>query len=157
MEQLLSNLQVKFPSLNFKSGTNFSWSPKTNYVIYKSMISDDKVATWSLLHEVGHALLGHQDYNSDFKLLTLEVSAWDKAKELAESFNCSIDQGHIEDCLDTYRDWLYQRSTCPTCTNCSLQTDINTYQCFNCGTIWKVSSSRMCRPYRRTLTAKFRA
>jgi hypothetical protein len=78
---------------------------------------------------------------------------WEKAKQLAESLNYTIDPDHIQDCLDTYRDWLYQRSTCPTCTNCSLQTNSRTYACFNCGTNWNVSSSRMCRPYRKLAKA----
>ena len=153
MDQLLTSLKNTYPAINFKPGATFSWSPKTNHVIYKELAENDEVATLSLLHEVGHALLEHKDYNSDFQLLTLEVSAWEKANQLAETFSRSIDSDHIQDCLDTYRDWLYQRSTCPTCTNCSLQTDSRTYSCFNCGTVWHVSSSRMCRPYRKLAKA----
>lgn len=149
MDTLIDNLRAQFPTLQFKSGATFSWSPKTSEVIYKETAVDDKVANWSLLHEAGHALLDHNSYDTDFQLLLMEVSAWSKAKELAKIFKLRIDDDHIEDCLDTYRDWLYQRSTCPSCTSCSLQTDSKTYSCFNCGTTWQVSRSRMCRPYRR--------
>ncbi len=150
MVTLLKRLRLEFPALAFRAGPTFSWSPVTREVIYKETVTDDDlVANWSLLHEVGHALLEHETYDSDFHLLKLELAAWEKAQELAKRFDHSIDPEHIEDCLDTYRDWLYQRSTCPSCTASSLQTSSRTYQCFNCGTVWHVSHSRMCRPYRR--------
>ena len=155
MDTLLNSLHAKFPTLNFQPGTTFSWSPASKQVIYKeSADASDEVAGWSLLHEAGHALLDHNIYDTDFDLLLMEVSAWDKAVQLAKKFKITIDENHIQDCLDTYRDWLYQRSTCPQCTNCSLQTDSRTYKCFNCGGTWQVSKSRMCRPYRRKADSK---
>lgn len=150
MEAIITQLQVQFPGLNFKPGNRFAWSPANKEVMYKqSADTSDQMVVWSLLHEVGHALLEHQNYQSDFELLSLEVEAWEKAHLLARKHGYKIDPEHIQDCLDTYRDWLYQRSTCPACTNCSLQVDDRTYCCFNCGTSWHVSSSRLCRPYRR--------
>jgi hypothetical protein len=149
MDKLIKQLQIDYPTLQFESGSMFCWSPKQQSVVFKSTSGSDIVAVWSLLHEVGHALLDHHDYASDFELLKLEVEAWTKAEELAHIYKYAIDADHIQDCLDTYRDWLYQRSTCPTCTNTSLQSDAKTYTCFNCGTTWHVSGSRMCRPYRR--------
>jgi hypothetical protein len=149
MKLILDKLKADFPSLNFEPSHSFYWSPRTKKVFFKQLGSTDEVAVWSLLHEVGHALLNHQIYESDFELLNMEVEAWAKARQLAKSYGYEIDQNHVEDCLDTYRDWLYQRSTCPTCTNNSLQIDNRTYRCFNCSTMWHVSSSRMCRPYRR--------
>lgn len=151
MHTLLSLLQKDFPELHFEAGQKFTWSPKTASIIYnKASAKDDTVAAWSLLHEAGHALLEHSTYASDFELLNMEVEAWAKAKELAQGYDIAIDSDHIEDCLDTYRDWLYARSTCPNCTVCSLQIDNRTYHCFNCGTKWQVSASRHCRPYRLT-------
>ncbi len=150
MENLLTDLRKSYSKIDFTPGDRFSWSPVKNQVIYK--MSDDKldkINVWSLLHELGHALLGHNDYTSDFELLSLEAAAWAKASDLATNYDHAIDQNHIEDCLDTYRDWLYQRSTCPDCTSCSLQIDKKTYACFNCGTTWQVSASRLCRAYRR--------
>lgn len=150
MDKLLKKLRIAYPKLNFVPGSRFTWSPKTNQIIYKKdTVATDNVAVWSLLHEVGHALLGHNTYKSDFELLALEVAAWHKAEQLATDYSHTIDEEHIQDCLDTYRDWLYQRSTCPTCTSCSLQIDDKTYCCFNCGGTWRVSASRHCRPYRR--------
>lgn len=151
MDTLLKQLKSAYPTLSFKPGVAFSWSAKDNSIIYRQDTADIDgiMACWSLLHEAGHALLGHKDYQSDFELLLLEVAAWERANDLAKNFGYHIDPDHIQDCLDTYRDWLYQRSTCPTCLSCSLQRDSKTYVCFNCGTVWHVSPSRHCRPYRR--------
>jgi len=150
MQELLLNLQSDFPSLSFAPGTRFAWSPATNQVVYKNDVTaNDRPAIWALFHELGHALLGHNDYSSDFELLRLEASAWEKAETIAKRYNHQIEAEHIQDCLDTYREWLYQRSTCPTCISCSLQIDPKTYCCFNCGGSWQVSKSRLCRAYRR--------
>lgn len=103
---------------------------------------------WALLHEVSHALLGHQTYHTDVELLQLEVAAWARAEQLAADFDIHIEADHIQDCLDTYRDWLHGRSICPTCTTRSLQQSDHHYRCHNCHTSWRVSASRFCRPYR---------
>jgi hypothetical protein len=151
MENPTDQLTKLYPELKFKSGKHFCWSPETNEIIYKKNKTFSEKDTWSLLHETGHALLNHRDYHSDFELLKLEVEAWAKAKEIAKSFNVNIDENHIEDCLDTYREWLYKRSICPNCTaKCLQQSDFVHYRCFNCHTTWRVSSNRFCRAYRST-------
>lgn len=150
MQALISKLQTEYRSLKFVSGKQFCWSPETGEIFYKQG-AHSRQATWSLLHETGHALLGHTSYKADFELLKLEVSAWERARELASSLDITIDENHIEDCLDTYRDWLYKRSICPKCTTkCLQQDDYKHYSCFNCHTIWRVSASRFCRAYRRS-------
>lgn len=150
MKPLLSKLRRDFPAISFVPGPRFVWSPAANQVLYKKSASeDDTTVIWALLHEVGHAVLGHGKYGSDFELVLLESAAWHQAEGLAKRYGHQIDPEHIQDCLDTYRDWLYQRSTCPTCTVTSLQTDSKTYTCFNCSTSWRVSKSRLCRAYRR--------
>jgi hypothetical protein len=150
MQALINDLKLNFPELKFKSGRNFRWEPETNEISYNAN-SDNKIGRWSILHETGHALLKHQNYKSDFELLRLEVAAWEKGKLLAQQFNVDIDDEHIQDCLDTYRDWLYNRSICPNCTTkCLQQSNFVHYRCFNCHTTWKVSSSRFCRAYRQT-------
>ncbi len=148
MKHLLRRLQTDFPQLSFKAGDQSCWSPQTNQIIYTVESSDDIEGGWALLHEVGHALLGHKTYASDFELLRLEVAAWDSAQQVATKYGHHIDDDHIQDCLDTYRDWLHRRCTCPTCGNKSLQENPRQYSCFNCGTKWQVSASLFCRPYR---------
>ena len=155
MRALLKTLGEQFPELRFKSGSQFSWSPETGEIIYKASSKGQK-ARWSLLHETGHALLGHRSYQADFELLRLEIEAWERAKALAKEVGITIDENHIQDCLDTYRDWLYKRSICPSCgTKCLQQDDFVHYRCFNCHDTWQVTASRFGRAYRRrTPTAR---
>lgn len=150
MQKLIDRLAKDFPDVSFKPGSEFCWSPETNEVIYKNN-KTDKEGSWSLLHETGHAVLKHKTYLADVALLRLEVEAWAKAKELALRYDIKIGEDHIEDCLDTYRDWLYKRSICPNCSaKCLQQEDFIHYKCFNCHTVWKVSPNRFCRAYRST-------
>jgi hypothetical protein len=152
MQKLLESLQLGFPELKFRPGEEFYWAPETSEVFYKSVTAHDDSHDkhrWALLHEVSHALLGHKQYNTDIELLQLEVAAWARAEELAKQFDLRIDANHIQDCLDTYRDWLHARSICPSCTTrCLQQADKRHYRCHNCHTSWRVSASRFCRPYR---------
>ena len=136
------------PGVDFVAGKTFYWSPKDRRVHYDQAALETETGQWALLHEIAHAALDHADYHSDFQLLALEVAAWEEAKKLAATQDIRIDEEHIEDCLDTYRDWLYARSTCPTCRLNSLQINETTYNCPNCNTSWTVSLSRFCRPYR---------
>ncbi len=149
MDELVSTLSKRFPALKFTAGNQFCWSPETGEIFYKSE-ANSRQATWSLLHETGHALLEHSGYRADFELIKLEMAAWERARQLAAGLEITIDEGHIQDCLDTYRDWLYKRSICPNCTAKSLQQgDFVHYRCFNCHTVWRVTASRFCRAYRR--------
>lgn len=151
MDRLIETLSAKFPKLRFTAGKQFSWSPETGEIFYKRGGSGRR-AEWSLLHETGHALLGHRSYKADFELLRLELEAWECARELGRETGIDIDEDHIQDCLDTYRDWLYKRSICPSCgTKCLQQDDYTHYNCFNCRTVWRVSASRFARAYRRQL------
>lgn len=153
MDKLVETLQTRFPGLRFAPGRQFCWSPETGEIIYKPGAHNHRAA-WSLLHETGHALLGHQGYKGDFELLKLEIDAWQRARLLAAELDLTIDEDHIEDCLDTYRDWLYKRSICPSCSaKCLQQGDFVHYRCFNCHTVWRVSASRFCRAYRLTQPA----
>ena|SRR3990167_1125172 len=151
MKTLINQLKKDFLDVKFEPGERFTWSPENQVVIYKITSPPDPVAIWSLLHEVGHALLVHNDYQTDFELVQMEAAAWQKAEELGKKYSYKINTEHIQDCLDTYRDWLYKRSLCPACSLSSLQVDSKTYRCFNCGSEWQVSKSKLCRPYRRSL------
>ncbi len=150
MDQLLKQLQARFPQLNYSPGDTYCWSPQTNKVVYKA-IDQASSANWSLLHETCHGALRHTTYGSDVELLSMEVAAWVMAESLGSELGITIDHEHIQDCLDSYRDWLYTRSHCPTCGAHGLQqSDLWHYQCFNCTCAWKVAPSRFCRAYRTT-------
>ncbi len=150
MDKLLAHLSTDYPSLTFEAGKAFCWSPRDQKITYKTT-AHGIAASYSLLHEVGHATLKHKRYTLDFELLELEVAAWEQAKQLASAYDITIDEDHIQDCLDSYRDWMYRRSVCPCCTAKTLQQDDQpTYRCFNCHATWRVAPSRFCRPYRQT-------
>lgn len=148
LEALVESAAKALPGVSMKPGDTFFWSPKESIITYRVGQEENIHDQWAFLHELSHALLGHSSYASDFELLLLEVAAWQKAKEIAPSYNLAIDEEHIQDCLDTYRDWLHQRASCPGCSTVSLQVNPTLYTCHNCHTSWTVSSSRFCRPYR---------
>lgn len=137
---------------NFKEGQIFSWSSADSTIIYSTSKSAAENGVWSLLHEIGHAELNHKQYNDDLELLIMEVEAWKQAKEIAKKYYLVIDDEHIQECLDSYRDWLHLRSSCVECRANSFQIDATTYECYNCSTKWKVPSSRMCVVRKRRLT-----
>lgn len=148
MQKLVAKLSQAHPEIRFVAADTFYWSPKDGTVYYVKKHKEPSHAEWTLLHETAHSLLGHTTYASDLELLQLETDAWQKARSLATSYNMEISENFIEDCLDSYRDWLHARSTCPSCSLKTLQTDPRHYQCHNCKHTWKVSTSRLCRPYR---------
>jgi hypothetical protein len=128
-------------AFSFKESSIFSWSPQKKTIFYSTAKNASENAVWSLLHEIGHAKLGHKKYEDDFELLIMEVEAWRKAKQLAERYHLVIEEDHIEECLESYRNWLHQRSRCIECKFTSFQIDMNTYQCVNCDTKWTVPYS----------------
>lgn len=132
----------------FTADKSYYWSPKDRTVFYQNN-DESEVGLWTLLHEACHGLLEHKSYQSDFELVLLEVSAWEKAGQLATEFNLKIDQDHVQDCLDSYRDWQYKRSLCPRCDLGGVQISASSYKCMFCGDAWHVSAARFCRPYRR--------
>ena len=147
-EQIINFTNKLLPDIKFESGDSFFWSPKQNKITYNESTIESPIGSWSMLHEVAHAVMKHTNYNSDLGLLKLEVEAWDEAKKLGDELGLTIDEDHIQDCLDTYRDWLHRRSTCPNCGIVCLQSTSRLYSCHNCSTSWHVSASRFCRPYR---------
>ena len=148
MENLVRKLKQDHPGLVFSLGNSLCWSPGRGQISYPT--EGGAHAIEGLLHEMGHARLGHKAYRSDLELLHKEVEAWQEALRLARTYRVTIDQNHMQDCLDTYRDWLYKRSMCPMCTNTGLQESEQRYACLNCKHAWQVTASRLCRPYRRS-------
>lgn len=147
--ELLKNLEkYQDETINFKQASSYYWSPKERTVYYQEN-DNSEVGNWTLLHELSHGLLRHETYQSDYELVLLEVKAWEHAEKLAKELKIKIDDDHIQDCLDSYRDWQYKRSICPDCALGGVQVDTKTYSCLFCAKSWHVSESRFCRPYRR--------
>ena len=149
----ISQLKMDYPEYRFVEAQEDHWSPRSR-TIYFNPNKPEIELRYSLLHELSHALLRHQDYGSDFELLKLESEAWEQAAKLGAKYGVDIGDDHIQNCLDTYRDWLHRRSTCPQCGLHVVQKDIQTYKCFNCQAEWSVSSGRFVRAYRKTFKRK---
>ena len=146
--KLIKSLSNKHPAIAFQPASSYCWSPKEQTVYYQEKDASE-VGLWTLLHEVSHGLLNHTTYQSDFELVLLEMKAWQEAERLAKNSVITIDPDHIQDCLDSYRDWQYKRSLCPTCGLGGVQIDQKTYHCLFCSGKWHVSEARFCRPYRK--------
>lgn len=146
MEKLIEALKADYPGLTFVVGQHFCWSPGRQEVYYE--LSGKPESMFGVLHEIGHARLGHKGYKTDVDLLKKEARAWQEASQLARHYGIALNENHVQDCLDTYRDWLHKRSICPTCGAAGIQGSPNHYNCLNCTDTWEVSTSRFCRPYR---------
>lgn len=150
--ELRQKLVADFPHISFEESTHFYWSPsdKTVYYSTEALLPEH---LWTLLHETAHGLLGHYDFSSDFQLILLEREAWEKTLELCESYAVSTPKhDYVEDCIDTYRNWQYRRSQCPTCDTSGVQTRNDTYTCVLCAAKWSVTKQRFCRAYRKNKT-----
>ena len=146
---LATKLVKDYPQLTFSVGGDFYWSPSEQTVYYEKDSSD--VAAF--LHELAHGLLEHGDYSRDIRLIELERDAWTHANGvLAPRYDITISDEVIEAALDTYRDWLHARSTCPHCQATGVQTSSETYRCIACRTSWKVNEARICALRRYTLS-----
>jgi hypothetical protein len=145
---LLPNIISQFPQLSFVVGEEFRWSPQKKTITYNL---EDPHLTARLLHEVAHAELGHHEYERDIELIAYERDAWHYAKAtLSPLFGVIIDSDTIEDDLDTYRDWLHARSTCPECSATGIQTNEKEYTCVACRTVWTVNQAIGCGLKRHT-------
>ena len=141
MSSLIHKLKTDFEQLNFLPAEEFSWSPVTQTVFYAA---NEPHAPLLLLHELGHATLNHQDYHRDVSLLAMETAAWEAAKKHAAIYKVRIDETVVQDHLDTYRDWLHARSTCPECGATGYQTESRHYSCIACSHEWRVNEARGC-------------
>lgn len=138
---LLPKLEEDFSAFHFMPATEFRWSPDEMTIYYDERAHDDP----TLLHELAHAILDHKDYLKDIGLIELERDAWEYARStLAPSYGVAIEEDIVQDSLDTYRDWLHARSTCPQCGATGLQVRKSDYKCIACNTLWHVNDARFC-------------
>lgn len=137
---IIKRLKTNYPQFRFKKSSDYLWSPSEKTVYYTS--SDDCFEL--LLHELSHGLLGHVDYRYDIDLLVMERAAWEHATALAKSYGLTITKELVESNLDSYRDWLHARSSCPNCNATGLQVKKQTYSCPACNHNWKVNEARIC-------------
>jgi hypothetical protein len=74
----------------------------------------------------------------------MERDAWDKANEIAEIYHLEINDEIVQSTLDTYRDWLHERSNCPVCQASGIQIEKYAYRCIACNHKWRVNEARIC-------------
>ncbi len=142
---LLKALKQAYPRLQFKKGGDFSWDFTAQTITYPTKSHDPSWAP-HLLHEVAHSHLSHQRYRRDIELLGMERDAWSYAQtSLSPQFSVEISPDIINSAMDSYRDWLHARSTCPNCQATGIQTMKNTYHCVACGRDWVVNEARLCQ------------
>ncbi len=144
----ITTIRRDFPEITFKPHTSFYWSSRDQAIYFNPGALKDPAGLYQLLHELGHALCRHNHYDSGIELLKIETQAWEKAEDIATNYGLVITKKQIEECLDSYRDWLYLRSSCPHCHTVSVETESNQYRCFNCSQKWRVPEDQRRRHYR---------
>ena len=132
-----------FDDIVFEVSDDFRWLPAQKTVQFDPQ---DPYVTERLLHEMSHSLLGHSSYSRDIELIGMERDAWHHAKTvLAPRFGLTLAPSVIDEDMDTYRDWLHARSTCPTCGATGLQTGTGEYTCVTCRGAWRVNHAIGCQ------------
>jgi hypothetical protein len=148
INSLISKLQHDHPEFQFQAGDLFQWSPTESSISYDPTSNDPA----SLLHELAHGILGHANYTKDIELIDMERAAWEYTKQtLGPTYGITIMDDVIQGSLDTYRDWLHARSTCPHCQATGIQSKKYEYKCLVCSTQWRVNDARICALRRYTL------
>lgn len=141
ISSLVNKLKGDFTQFSFAASDDFHWSPTDTTVYYVAGSTDSA----SLLHELAHAVLDHKDYAKDITLLEMEREAWSYAsRQLGPTYGVAIADTDVEAALDTYRDWLHARSTCPSCHAVGVQTSKHHYSCVACHEKWRVNDARVC-------------
>ena len=128
MKDKIARLRVDFPDFKFRKAKKARWDAAGQVIYY----TDD---TRELMHELGHAVLGHRFIESDVGLLRQERAAWTKAQELAVIYEVDLDEEYIEGRMDTYRRWLHKRSLCGICRYNAVE-EGGRYRCVMCGNAW---------------------
>ena len=133
MRELLARLRADYPGLRFREGRKFAFRPPRTVTYERFDVEADNVyQKMQMLHEMGHALLKHQRWTTDVERVKMESAAWAKAAELAERYGVEYEAEFAETELDSYRNWLHQRSVCGRCGLTRYQTPDGEYHCPQC-------------------------
>lgn len=138
---LIKRLRFDYPHIRFIDTGSFSWNPLTSTIEYAVTADMGPL----LLHELGHACLGHSFYTRDIQLLEMERTAWDYAQSpLSSTYKVCLNIEQVETALDTYRAWLHQRSLCPVCGSTGIEERQSVYRCPACQYTWRPNQARTC-------------
>lgn len=146
INSIVNQITSDCSDVRFSTGEDFYWRSEGSTVYHPPILSTEDLLL--LLHEIGHAKLGHTSYSSDVHLLDMEREAWQYAlSTLVPTYGVSQDVAleASEDALDSYREWLHRRSTCPSCHAIGLESTKSTYRCLACNQEWRVNEARSCQ------------
>lgn len=129
----------------------FSYDASEEVINYLPDALSTNSGKLALLHEISHCELGHFHYQTDLQLYAMEIDAWQLTRKLAKKFKIPITKDYIEDCLESYNQWIEKRGTCPKCQTFCAQTTETEFECFNCSTRWRVNTSPQVRTTRRIM------
>lgn len=147
LTKLIETIESDYPAINLvRDANSFSWRSHSQSITYNP---NDPDAPQLLLHELGHAIKQHDNYNTDIQLLRMEREAWIEAQQVAHKYSISLDEDFIESSLDSYREWIHRKSTCPNCNSNGFQNVEGKYICPLCQKSWIVNDGLICRIYRR--------
>ena len=127
-QELVGRLKRDFPKVRFVTGRRFEFRPPRTVVIGP----DEVHAEMLLLHELGHALTERYTFETEVERIRIEAEAWEKARQLATQYGVLFDEETAQDELDTYRDWLHQKSRCPKCGLTRFQVAGGGFYCPRC-------------------------
>ena len=141
-DSLLKRVAGDYPALTFELGEHFEWRPTESVIVYEP---SDLFFDAHLLHETAHAVLKHARYERDIDLIKMERDAWELVRtDLGAKYGVDVPAHIIHHDMDTYRDWLHSRSTCPKCQSTGLQVKNQEYRCVSCSHTWRVNEARTC-------------
>ena len=132
-DDYLAELQARYPEVRWVAGKRFSFRPPRTIQLGEPQPHYLQLA----LHELGHCLAGHRDFRTDIGRLQLEREAWERAHTVWQELRLKEqgidwDADFVEAELDTYRDWLHTKSSCPRCGATRFQTIDGVYHCPFC-------------------------
>lgn len=135
----LDSLIFAFPEFSFRPGKKFKFRPKKTiyYIppeIFETETEKNPLETFPLLlsHELAHASLKHFSYSTNLERLKIELAAWEETKKICKKFEIPFSEELMNLELDTYRDWLNQKSLCKTCGLTRFETPDGIYFCPRC-------------------------
>lgn len=124
----LESLKKTYPDFTFRPGRKFLFRPKTS-IYYLEANNNFRLL---LLHELAHALLGHFSYKKSLERLKIERDAWEKTRELCKTHSVPFDEDLAEAELNTYRDWVHQKTLCKVCGSTCLEVSSESLFCPFC-------------------------
>lgn len=139
----LAKVKADYPEYRFVPGKRFSFRPPKTIVFPQHRdLLDDTTNTKSdidrsffpllLLHEIGHAISQKFIFDTEIERLRIETIAWEEARKLCSRYGVEYDTELVQTELDSYRDWLHQKSRCPECGLTRFQTPDGAWHCPKC-------------------------